>query len=117
MTVQEDLMMVSEVLSNKLSTLEPGGDEFTNVFNQLVKVDSMLIDMAKTDMENDKKERELEAARKNRNIGLISDWGKLGAYILFYGGMAFVMFHWEEDNTFTGAMKKWADKLVPNKQF
>lgn len=117
MTVQEDLMMVSERLSNTLETLTPGTEEFNTVFNQYVKVDSMLIDMENSNLENDRRDRELEENRKDRNVKIAVDIGKTMGTMIFYAGMAFIMFYWEEDNTFTGLKKHWASKFVPNKMF
>lgn len=117
MTVQEDLLEVSGVLSEALGNLTPGTEEYTTVFNQLIKVDEKLIEMEKANIENVRREREMEEARKDRNIKLGVDIGKTVGTMAFYAGMAFVMFYWEEEKSFTGTMRNWASKFVPNKMF
>lgn len=117
MTVQEDLLTVAERLSDKLGELTPGTDDYTTVFNQLIKVDEKLIDMEKTNMEHVRREREMEENRKDRNFKAAVDIGKTVGTLGFYAGMALIMFYWEEEHTFTGAMKSWASKFVPNKMF
>ena len=95
---------------------EVGTDEYVASFNRLSSLRKELAELEKTEAENERRNRELADAKKDRRVKNTLEGIKIigGGIIMPCIGYV-VVTAFEKDDSFTSSLKRVVDCFVPNK--
>lgn len=116
MTAKELLMTAIEQEKEYFDNCNPGTEEYDDSFRRLSSLRKELADLEKAEAENERRNRELKDAKKDRIVKNTLEGVKIvGTGIIMPCIGYVVVTAFEKDDSFTSSLKRVVDCFIPKK--